>query len=344
MPGPSFIPTPFQSVSVAQVASVDATEIIASRQIESELSPCLQNVGLIPGVIEEMSGVIERRFWPVGTAPSDAAFKAATKALDSARVPTSDIGLLINASVSRDFVEPSTACIVHSKLGLSASCISFDLSNACLGFLNAMDIAARYIESGAVKRALITCGESCRYTVERTIEKLNASPSHAALMNNFATLTLGSGAVAMLMERTSDQSQAQYFGGLTLSNTKEHTLCQGTLEGMITDGTKLLHAGLTLAKQTFEAVRLSLGWNVDFFDQFAIHQVSTMHTRALMDALSISKEQVTSLFPYYGNTGPASIPMVLARLQEQGKLVSGKRVGLLGIGSGLNCTMSEMVW
>ena len=63
------------------------------------------------------------------------------------RVEADQIGLLINTSVCRDWIEPSTACIVHGKLG-SSYCISYDLGNARLAFMNGMDTAAHLIETG----------------------------------------------------------------------------------------------------------------------------------------------------------------------------------------------------
>jgi len=53
---------------------------------------------------------------------------------------------------------------------------------------------------------------------------------------------------------------------------------------------------------------------------------------------------VLTVFPEYGNVGPASVPIALSRLKEMGRLQKGKRIGLMGIGSGLNCSMAEVVW
>jgi acyl-CoA:acyl-CoA alkyltransferase len=51
-----------------------------------------------------------------------------------------------------------------------------------------------------------------------------------------------------------------------------------------------------------------------------------------------------TIFSEHGNIGPASVPIVLSKLKEMGKLKKGQRVALLGIGSGLNCSMAEVVW
>jgi 3-oxoacyl-[acyl-carrier-protein] synthase-3 len=83
---------------------------------------------------------------------------------------------------------------------------------------------------------------------------------------------------------------------------------------------------------------------VDELDEFVIHQVSKAHTQAFLKAFGISPKKVMTIFGEHGNIGPASVPIVLSKLREMGRLKKGTRVALLGIGSGLNCSMAEVVW
>jgi 3-oxoacyl-[acyl-carrier-protein] synthase-3 len=69
-----------------------------------------------------------------------------------------------------------------------------------------------------------------------------------------------------------------------------------------------------------------------------------MHTVTLCDTLELNHDLVYLLYPELGNVGPASIPIALSKSRQEGRLTSGKRIGLLGIGSGLNCTMMEIAW
>ena len=75
-----------------------------------------------------------------------------------------------------------------------------------------------------------------------------------------------------------------------------------------------------------------------------IHQVSKVHTAAFTKAIGIDPRKVMTIFGEHGNIGPASVPIVLSKLREMGRLKKGDRVALLGIGSGLNCSMAEVVW
>ena len=108
--------------------------------------------------------------------------------------------MLISTSVCKHHLEPSVACAVHHRLGLPTSCINFDLANACLGFVNAMHLAATAIDAGHIDYALIVDGEGSRYTQLATIARLQQPTAAAAdVFDEFASLTLGSGAAAMVM-------------------------------------------------------------------------------------------------------------------------------------------------
>ena len=159
--------------------------------------PTLRRFGMPENLLEERTGITARRIWEEGTLPSDAATMAGEKAIEESGVDRRDIGLIINTSVCRDYLEPSTACIVHGNLGLSSKCLNFDVGNACLAFMNGMDIAARMIERGDIQHALIVDGESSGPITEATIGRmLRDDATEEKFRAQFASLTLGSGAAA----------------------------------------------------------------------------------------------------------------------------------------------------
>ena len=192
----------FKHVVIKSLAAVEPPIRVTSREIEQKLAPTLARLGIRDNLLEDVSGIGARRFWERGTSPSDAATLAAEKALDMAGIDRAKIGVIINTSVCRDYLEPSTACIVHGNLGLAEDCLNFDVGNACLAFMNGMDIAARMIERAEIEYALIVDGESSRPITEATIEHmLQPDISADQFRAEFASLTLGSGAAAMVMAR-----------------------------------------------------------------------------------------------------------------------------------------------
>ena len=336
----------FKNVSIAGLAHIDAPHTLTSKEINERLQPTLDRLGIRTDVLGDIAGIHARRLWDADMLASDAATLAARKALEDAGIGADKIGLLVNTSVSRDYLEPSTASIVSGNLGVGDECMTFDVANACLAFINGMDIAARMLERGEIDYALIVDGETANLVYEKTLERM-ALPGVTAddFRNEMAALTLGCGAAAMVMARTELVPDApRYRGGVTRSATEWNQLCRGNLDRMVTDTRMLLIEGIKLAQKTFGAAREALGWAVDELDQFVIHQVSQPHTAAFIKNFGIDPKKVMTVFGEHGNIGPASVPIVLSKLKQLGKLKKGDRIALLGIGSGLNCSMAEVVW
>ena len=138
--------TSYKHVAIQSVAAVDAPQRVTSAWIEDQLAPAASRLGLASGTIRMLTGVLARRMWAEGVMPSDAATLAAEQALALADVPRDRIGIVINTSVCKDYLEPSVASTVHGNLGLSPACLNFDVGNACLAFLNGMELVAALIE------------------------------------------------------------------------------------------------------------------------------------------------------------------------------------------------------
>jgi len=104
------------------------------------------------------TGIKERRIAAEGENTSHLAAKASLQALEQSGIPAADIELIIVATITPDTFTPATACYVQEQIGASRA-VAFDISAACSGFLYAMKIAKRLIESGAFANALIIGAE-----------------------------------------------------------------------------------------------------------------------------------------------------------------------------------------
>ncbi len=162
----------YSKVCLHTFAYVLPPRILSSDDIEERLAPLYQRLKLPAGRLELMSGIKERRLWEPGTRPSQGAALAGQAALDKDDIDPESVECLIFTSVSRDMMEPATASFVHNQLGLSEDCLLFDLSNACLGFLDGMVMLANMIELGHVRNGLVVAGETAEELVESTIQTL----------------------------------------------------------------------------------------------------------------------------------------------------------------------------
>jgi len=337
----------FKNLTLESLTYVAAPHTVTSEELEDRLHEPIGRLKLPMRPIQFLTGIAERTFWAEGTRVAEVAANAARQSIAEAGIDPSRIGLLINASVSKDFVEPSTASIIHGILGLGPHCRHFDLSNACLGFLDAMDVGGQMIESGAVDYALIVAGESARGVVDTTIRTLSRGDvTHQEFWNNFATLTLGSGAVAAVLGHASKtRTNHRINGCVTMADTANNHLCRGTHEGMITDSLKLLKAGVSLARSTWGVARERLpSWDQQKIGHFVMHQVGKPHMDAICGALELPTEKCFRSYPKYGNVGPAAVPLTLALARDAQALKEGDNIGLMGIGSGLNVSMMSMTW
>ena len=332
----------FTDTAVLAVSAVDAPEVITSSDIDGWLAPAYASAGLHGGMLEQLAGISERRWWPSDVTFADAAAMAGAKAIAEAGVDPRAIGLLVDTSVCRERLEPSASVDVHRQLGLSSACVNFDLSNACLGFMSGMQLAANMIDSGQIDYALIVDGEGSRQPQQATIERLNSQgATREDIVENFATFTLGSGGAAMVLGRASQHREGHRFlGGVSRAATEHHLLCTGDLTGMRTDSRALLEAAVDLAVLTWADAAEHFDWTD--LRMYVIHQVSKIHTEAIARALNIAPERVPQTFPTRGNIGPASVPFTLAMNSEH--LVSGDRVACMGIGSGLNAAVIDIEW
>ena len=337
----------FRNVAIEAVSYELPPLTITSSELETRLNGTTARLRLPQRPIGPLTGIEERRFWDPGTLVSDVAASVARKALRAAGVEGARIGVLINTSVSKDYLEPSMASLVHGDLGLKAECLNFDIANACLGFLNGIEVAGRMIEEGLVDYALLVDGESAGEIVESTIKRMAALDLTAKdFWDNFATLTLGSVAVAMVLTHTRlSRTSHRINGSVTLADTSQNRLCLGRSDWMVTQSTRLLKAGIELALKTWNAAAAQMpGWAASSISHFICHQVGKPHMIALCEALGIDLEKCFLTFPHHGNVGPAAVPLTLALADEAGRIRSGDHVALMGIGSGLNVTMMSVTW
>ena len=341
----------FKKVVISSFAHHLPEQIMTSAEIEDRLAPVYQRLKLPGGRIELMTGIKERRFWLPGTMPSDLSTQAARNLFAKNIVKPEQIDLLIHASVCRDFLEPSTSSIVHHNLGLRTEIMFFDLSNACLGMLSSFVVAANMIDNGLIKHALIVSGENGGPLLFQTIEHLleDKDITRKSIKKYIANLTIGSAAVAYTLSHKDCVDDGHLLlGGASLVDSSANVLCRGGGDTkslmMETDSEALMKSGVALAEKTWEKTKRELGWTNDDVDCFVGHQVGVAHETLLKQTLKLESCPTFATYEYLGNTGASALPITLNIFDEQKKIPQGSKVGLLGIGSGLNSIMLGVKW
>ncbi|MDR2678885.1 MAG: 3-oxoacyl-ACP synthase, partial [Zoogloeaceae bacterium] len=102
---------------------------------------------------------IRARHISEGETSSQMAQKAALKALEMANVAAAELDLIVVATSTPDYIFPSTACLLQGALG-NKGAAAFDVQAVCSGFVYALAVADKFIQSGSHKKALVVGAET----------------------------------------------------------------------------------------------------------------------------------------------------------------------------------------
>jgi len=332
-----------------------APVVVSSQELEARLSPAYTALRIAPGQLQALTGIQQRRWWLPDTTVSQGAIAAARKAMLNQSITVQDLGAVIYTGVCREHYEPATACQVAAALGVHGHAAVYDLSNACLGMLSGMLDIANRIELGQIRAGMVVACESSREINETMLEQLNQHPTIERFSTTLATFTGGSGAAAIVLSDGSFSStpKPRLLGGVQLAEPQHHELCRWGTQAltpnhvqpyMRTDAVGVMNHGIKLGQQTWQAFCEEIGWNAADVDRTICHQVGEGHRQTILQTLGLNMEHDFITYPYLGNMGTVSLPITAAIAQERGKVQSGHRVAMLGIGSGLNCMMLAVQW
>ena len=328
--------------------------VVTTTELEERLAPLYRTLSLPRGQLEEMTGIRERRWWPAGYTLAHGAALAARKALTKAALHEHDLDVLIYAGVCRDYFEPATACQVASIIGVKTGAMVCDISNACLGMLNGIIDIANRIELGQIRAGMVVSCESARDVNDDTIDKLLREGDMELFKNSIATLTGGSGAAAIIVTDGSFAARRhRLVGGVHQCDVSRHELCRWGIKKLhnalfeqfaTTDAASVLKHGLILGVKTWHLLLKELDWAIKGIDKVISHQVGKSHRDSILKGLGMADDRDFPTYGFLGNMGTVSLPLSAALAEERGFLKRGERVGLLGIGSGLNCLMMGVEW
>ena len=348
----------YSDVYINSIGYEIAPVVVSSAELEGRLKDLYRALHISSGQLEALTGIVERRWWEDGYRLSDGAIAAGRRALEASQVTADQLEVLIYAGVCRELFEPATACRVASFLGVGPETAIYDVSNACLGVLSGVVEIANRIELGQIRAGMVVACETAREINEIVIGQMTKSHNMDFFKQSLATLTGGSGAVAVLLTdgSVSSAKSRKLLGGALRAAPQHHGLCRWGIEATepgdlrrfhqftSTDAAAVLTHGVELGKSTWRDFLRRLGWAQDQVDKVICHQVGSSHREAILRSLAIPESKDFSTFAYLGNMGSVSLPLTAALAEDRAFLQSGDRVAFLGIGSGLNCMMLGVEW
>lgn len=348
----------FKNVCLESVAITVPPQTLTSAEIEDRLAGVYKDLGLPFGTLERLTGISSRNFWDIKERPSVLGAAVAKEAIEKSGLKFEDIRALMSCSVTRDYFEPATGCLMHRNLEMGEDSIALDISNACLGFMDGIFFLSNLIETGIVKAGVVVSAEHTRCIVDTTFKNVleGKGLSRDQLLRMLPTFTIGSGAVAyVLCHESISKNKHRVLGGATRSATQHCELCVGNVDYhlvdspplgpvMETESSKLIAAAAVLGGQTWRDSSEVLGWTKDDVDHVFCHQVGRQVNEAFYNQLGLDHTKEFIIYPSRGNLVSAALPTCFAVGLDQKDIKKGEKIMLTGFGSGLNSLFLGIEW
>jgi 3-oxoacyl-[acyl-carrier-protein] synthase-3 len=273
------------------------------------------------------TGIHARHFAEPDVTTSDLSLVAAQRAIEAADIDPQSIDLIVVATSTPDYVFPSTACLLQSKLQIKNGGAAFDIQAVCSGFAYAVATVDAMIRSGQCRTALIVGAE----TFSRILD-----------FNDRTTCVLfGDGAGAVILQASDEPGVLA--SALHADGSHAGILCTpGHVNAGVVAGSAFLHmdgqAVFKLAVNVLEKVAIEALQKANMapeqLDWLIPHQANIRIMSHTCRKLRLPQERMVVTVGEHGNTSAASIPLALDIAVRDGRIKRGQHVLIEGVGGG----------
>jgi 3-oxoacyl-[acyl-carrier-protein] synthase III len=293
--------------------------------------------------IETRTGIRERRIVDEDTALSDICVVAAQRALEDAGVHAEDIDLILVATITPDFVFPSTACILQDKLGAKKAA-ALDIEAGCSGFLYGLAVGSQFIATGMYNKVLVIGGETLSKILDMTDRStciLFGDGAGAAVLspvedgNGFLSFVLGA-------QGQGGENLCMPAGG-SRNPTSEETV-KDRQHFIKMSGNEVFKFAVRIMGEAAVQSLEKAGLSTKDVDVLIPHQANIRIIDAAMKRLDLDRDKVIVNLDKYGNMSAASIPVALDEAVKEGRIKNGDTIVMVGFGAGLTWGACAMKW
>jgi 3-oxoacyl-[acyl-carrier-protein] synthase III len=254
---------------------------------------------------------------------ADYAVAASRRCLDAIGLRPGQLDMVINGSVTRDYLEPATAMEISAKLGLERV-HAFDVTSACAGLLQGVHTAAAFMHMYSdVEYALVCAADLTARFLSYDIQNKDDVAVRAA------GLTIGDGASAFVLSRAPLRSGGRVLGLLSQSLPQHHDLCSAPITGSFSSRSGELFKLHRHVPDHVRELLHSCGKSPADVDRFICHQPSDSVIQATMQALDVPLERATPCHGLFGNTVNSTVPMTLDHVLRHGRPIDPGELLLL---------------
>jgi 3-oxoacyl-[acyl-carrier-protein] synthase-3 len=293
--------------------------------------------------IRTRTGIRERRILEHG-ATSDLAVKAVQRLLANRGIKAKEIDLIIVATITPDMILPATACVLQEKIGASKAW-GFDLNAACSGFLYAVSVGARFIETGLYSKVIVVGADKMSSITDYT--------------DRNTCVLFGDAAGAVLLEPTDEKDfgildQCMYSdgsGGTFLHikaggslNPPTHETVDKRMHFVFQDGKTVFKSAVVCMADVSEEIMKRNHLKSNDIAWLVPHQANLRIVEATAKRMGIDNSKVMINIDRYGNTTAATIPLCLSEWWQAGKLQRGQNIILTAFGAGYTWGSMLVKW
>lgn len=285
------------------------------------------------------TGIAAKRKCDLDQTAADFSYTAAKQIEAAGKYSPEEIGVLINVTQNPDYRTPSTALVLQKRLGLSKSCIAFDINLGCSGFVYGVSLAASLLVTSDAKKALVLVGD----TLARTRKGLSAGQR-----SSNTTLLFGDASSAILLEKDENSSLSSALmsdgsGHKALSapyNAWKHPVGPESIPG---DDIAVFNFTINEVPPLINEYLEKIDSKIDSYDALVLHQANMMIIKNIAKRVGMPMEKVPVSLDRFGNTSGASVPLTI--VDKYGSSEENREVRLLtsGYGVGLSWGVMEVV-
>ena len=313
----------FEGIRIAGIAAAVPKDVLEIESLKKTEDPqMIDNFMKNTGIRQIHKGNLEQT-------ASDYSYTAAVALRDAGKYQPEEIGVLIDVTQNPDYRTPSTALALHKRLGLSKSCLAFDINLGCSGFVYGVSVAASILASSDAQKALVLVGDS----LTRPRKKGDKRTSNTGLL-------FGDASTAMILEKTAGESitaglmsDGEGFKALSIPyQAWKHPEGPSSVPG---DDIAVFNFTISEVPALLKEFLAKTETTVDDYDALVLHQANMMIMKQIAKKVKMPMEKVPVCLDRFGNTSGASVPLAIVDRygdQEEGKtlhlLTSGYGIGL----------------
>ncbi|MBQ9118709.1 MAG: ketoacyl-ACP synthase III [Lachnospiraceae bacterium] len=283
---------------------------------------------------------IKERHVAIEESTSSMATEAGKKALEDAGMTAEELEMILVATVTPDYVTPSTACMVQAAIG-ATNAVAMDLSAACSGFVFALNTAQAYIRAGIYKKILVIGVETLSKVVDWT--------------DRSTCILFGDGAGAAVVSADAEagiQDFVQYTDGAKgvalQCDARQHKNLFGTRafenEYVQMDGQAVFKFAVRRVPESIQKLLDRNQLTAEQIDLYVLHQANMRIIETVAKFLKEPMDKFPMNMERCGNTSGASVPLLLDELNRAGRFKRGDKLILSGFGGGLTWGSIYMIW